>query len=108
MSNILTAIGELVNFHYFIESALPDGIQPSLVISLEKFSKSFPKNVSLEMKKPDHNTLDFGFREVLFNQEVHYRSLCKNKPHGASSGRRHPGAKQRKIAIILSQIMSIT
>ena len=101
MSNILTAIGGLVNFHYATfrtnyPSALPDGTQPSLVISLEKFSKSFLKNVLLEMKKPDRNALDIGFREVLFNQEVHYRSLCKNKPHGVSSGRKAHGGETNK------------
>ena len=90
ISNVLTSVGGEVRFHYEsftakFPSELNGGIQPSLILSVEKFSKPFLKNVLLHMKRPDYDILDVGFREVLFDHERSYRSLCVNKSNDASS-----------------------
>lgn len=85
VANLMNAVGgkpSLIHSTFMPQypSKLPGGLEPSLVVSLEKLSPELVKNVFMQIEKPDTNKEHQNFRKGIFNhmQMAFINKKCKN------------------------------
>ena len=83
-ANILNAVGGKPSFIHSTfmpkyPSRLPGGVHPSLLVSLEKLSRTLLKNVFVAIEQPEKKLHHLKFRRSLFSHmfEFHYDNVCK-------------------------------
>ena len=88
VANLLNAVGgapSLIHSTFIpnYPTHLPGGLQPNLIVSLEKLSPEVIENVFMKIEKPDHTEKDRVFRKAIFSQVK--RSILQQYCENAST-----------------------